>query len=100
MHSLHAEQSYPSFPSDIHVAQLTRVSLSKLQGNNKGEHELLLTSCRTSGFFFLDLRGAPEGEELLQVKENMLALGATLLNQKEEEKMKHTLGEGTTHGYA
>lgn len=91
---------YPPFPSNLPRAKLERVSFSKLLETDKDEAELLLSTCRTSGFFFLDLQGTPIGEELLQMKDAMFGLGAGLLNQKEDEKMKYVLREGTTHGSA
>ena len=93
------ETSYPPFPANIPLAKLSRISLLKLLRTDRDESERLLSSCRTSGFFFLDLRGVPDGEALLKMKADMFGLGATLLNQEREEKMKYVLREGTTHGY-
>ena len=91
---------YPPFPSNIPLAKLERISFSRLLERDRNESELLLSTCRTSGFFFLDLQGTPIGEELLQMKEAMFGLGAGLLIQKEDEKVKYVLREGTTHGSA
>ena len=92
-------QSCPPFPSNIPLAKLRCISLSNLLINDKDELDSLLTSCRVSGFFFLDLRGVAEGEALLRMNIDMFNLGAALLNQEKEEKMRYALQEGTTHGY-
>ncbi|MCJ1250985.1 hypothetical protein MMC30_008215 [Trapelia coarctata] len=80
---------YPDFPSDVATANLPRISLGKLTGNDDSESSKLFQACKTSGFFLLDLSGSSEGETALKDAEAVFDLGQEILDLKQEELMKY-----------
>lgn len=97
--SYYWDQSLPTFPSDVPIARLGKVHLQRLQSANEDESQKLFESCRTTGFFLLDLQGSPEGTELLRDVEQMFKLGRPLFGLDTDTKMKYAKRKGTTYGY-
>ncbi|TVY73201.1 Oxidoreductase vrtI, partial [Lachnellula suecica] len=79
---------YPPFPSTLPVAKVPLISFSKLQRNDKNESDALFHSCRTLGFFLLDLKNSTEGEAFLKKAEKMFDMteGVNALPQDELAK--------------
>jgi hypothetical protein len=89
----------PPFPSDIPTAPLHRLSLSKLR-NDTIESDRLFSSCKDLGFFYLDLRGDPKGEELLSESNKLFALGPQLYDLGRDELQKYDYkDQGSYMGY-
>ena len=84
-------QLYPPFPSDIKpVAELDTFSLARLQAGDSAERARLFETCKTRGFFYLDLTSTPvaslpeDAEAIGQLSEQVFRLSM-------EEKMKYKL---------
>lgn len=65
---------YPAFGEDIPSALSPRISLKKLAANDVDECSALFASCRSLGFFLLDLSSDQTGEALVQDIDNLLDL--------------------------
>jgi hypothetical protein len=62
---------YPSFPSDISVAELPHLSYAKLLAHDQSESDALFQACRAMGFFVLDFQGCTAGEAFPKNAETM-----------------------------
>ena len=80
---------YPPFPTDVPVADLRRLSFSKLLANEDSESEQLFQSCRETGFFLVDLRGTSEGEVMLKHAETAFQLNEKIFELEQEELNEH-----------
>jgi isopenicillin N synthase-like dioxygenase len=89
----------PSFPSDVLVAKLNKISLDKLLASDKAQSAILFESCRTSGFFLLDLKGSREGEEMLGYVDRLFGIAEELYKMPMEDKQQYALRPGTAFGY-
>ncbi|KXH62212.1 hypothetical protein CSAL01_10597 [Colletotrichum salicis] len=58
-------ENIPPFPNDIPTASIASVSLAGLRAKDGTTAQNLLKACQTLGFFLLDLREDPVGEELV-----------------------------------
>lgn len=79
---------YPPFPEDVALADVPRLSLSKLLENDILESERLFRACREIGFFLLDLTGSRAGESMLDYTEKVFDLGQKIFGLGQEELMK------------
>ena len=77
------------FPDDVPTAPLVTISLSKLIAPDDAEHARLLSAAKSLGFFYLDMRGSPEGERLLREADSMFTLMKQFFALPEEEKMQY-----------
>lgn len=91
-------QSYPKFPSDVPTAKLSKLHLQKLQSANEEESQKLFKSCRTLGFFLLDLQGSLEGDTMLSDVGKMFKLAGQLFSLETDTKMKYGMRNGTAYG--
>ena len=82
---------YPSFPTDVPVADLRCFSFSKLLADEESESERLFQSCRETGFFLVDLRGTSEGETMLKHAEIAFDLNKKIFELDQEELNKHAI---------
>jgi isopenicillin N synthase-like dioxygenase len=80
---------YPTFPSDISVAKLPRLSFAKLLVHEENESNALFEACRAMGFFLLDFQGCVEGEEFLKKAETMFGLNEQVNAMDVDELMKY-----------
>lgn len=71
--------NYPAFPSDIPLANIPKISLSKLTSGDKYEGDSLFEACREYGFFLLELNSLPEGQELLKDANNLFDVAQATL---------------------
>lgn len=90
--------TYPPFPCDVPTAQLSKVSLRKLLSADRAESDALYESCKTSGFFLLDLTATPQGEELLQDVVKAFDVAKALFDLGVEEKMVYAMKPGRAYG--
>jgi hypothetical protein len=89
----------PPFPSDIPIAPLHRLVLSKLR-TDPAESQRLFSSSKDLGFFYLDLRRDEEGEVLLSEAERLFGLAPALYNLGREELQKYNYtAQGSYMGY-
>jgi hypothetical protein len=80
---------YPKFPSDISVAKLPILSLSKLLSNDKEESDALFEASCAFGFFLIDLSDDSSGEEFLKNAESMFDINEEVHNLSTDELMKY-----------
>jgi len=78
----------PPFPTNIPTAPLHRLSLSRLRSSTS-ESERLFSSCKDLGFFYLDLRGDVQGENLLKDADKLFSLAPKLYDLGREELVKY-----------
>ena len=91
----------PPFPDDVPTAPLLRISLQKLLENGPGESERLFMACKQLGFFYLDLRGTPEGESIIQDADQILSVGSDVFDLSLEEKENYDFSDQKSYfGYA
>ena len=76
----------PKFPAGLKEAPILRISLGKLLAKDPSESDRLFEACRTYGFFYMDLTGCPQGEELLRQSEDILNLSKAAFALPFEEK--------------
>ncbi|KZT61835.1 putative 1-aminocyclopropane-1-carboxylate oxidase [Calocera cornea HHB12733] len=85
----HTFSTFPPFPDDVVTAPLVTLSLAKLQSAPAltNPESLALFDCAKSlGFFYLDMRGSPEGETLLDGAERLHELEKKFFDLSEEER--------------
>jgi isopenicillin N synthase-like dioxygenase len=80
---------YPPFPSDVPVAELAHLSLSKLLENDSVESQRLFEASKKDGLFLLNLKGCDEGEVMIKHTENAFVLNEKLFALGPEELRKH-----------
>jgi isopenicillin N synthase-like dioxygenase len=89
----------PAFPSDISIAPLHRISLCQLRTSPE-ESQRLFDSCKDLGFFYLDLRGDPDGEELFSEANQFFDLAPKLYDLGRNELQKYDYrDQGSYTGY-
>jgi isopenicillin N synthase-like dioxygenase len=89
----------PPFPSDIPIAPLHRLVLSKLRAD-PAESERLFSASKDLGFFYLDLRQDDEGETLLAEAERLFRLEPAFYDLGREELEKYNYkSQGSYMGY-
>jgi isopenicillin N synthase-like dioxygenase len=85
-----AGSALPPFPDDVPIAPLVTISLCKLaESASPIEHEPLFSAAKALGFFYLDVRGTPEGRHLLQQADEMFDLMNEFFSLPLEEKAKY-----------
>ena len=91
---------YPPFPDNVVVADLPRVSLTKLQQHDVDESARLFQACTEIGFFLLDLTGSSTGETMLDDAGNSFALSQEIFDLEQEELGKYPfIPKNGLHGY-
>jgi hypothetical protein len=79
----------PPFPSDIEVAKLQPISYSKLLDGDEIESKAMFQACRESGFFLLDFRHSPIGEDFLSKAASMFDLNSKIHTLEVDELMEY-----------
>jgi hypothetical protein len=69
----------PEFPPAVPVANLPVLSLEKIGEHDAYEEKKLFDACQEYGFFLLDLKASPTGNDLLCNAEHMFDLIAATL---------------------
>lgn len=87
---------YPAdFPPDALTVPLEKISLSRLINGDKDEADRLFHTCRTVGFFYLDMLDHALGRQLWRIACNLHQLGREKFSTTPvEEKMKYKSREG------
>jgi isopenicillin N synthase-like dioxygenase len=79
--------SSPPFPS-IPTCPVNTISLANLR-KSPAESEKFFQACKDLGFFYLDLRGDPEGEVMLKEASDLFEFSPKLFDLGKEELMKY-----------
>lgn len=91
--------SIPPFPSNVPTAPLLRLSLSKLINNDVDQSARFFQVCKDLGFFYLDLRGVKEGEQILADAEKLFEVAEKVFDLDVEEKTQYDFSaEGSYFG--
>ncbi|KUJ10120.1 oxidoreductase [Mollisia scopiformis] len=80
----------PPFPEDIPIARLSILSLERLLAHDVKESAQLFESCKSDGFFLLDLRCNSIGEILIETVEILFEVNKALFEEGPEELKKFT----------
>lgn len=80
---------YPTFPKDVPVAELPRVSLASLVAGDDAESAQLFRACKETGFVLVDLRGSGEGETMLKDAEAAFDLSEMIFDTDQAELMRY-----------
>jgi isopenicillin N synthase-like dioxygenase len=86
----------PPFPTNLTLAPIAIVSYHKLLRGDRDEAEHVLEAVKTYGFFYLDLRGTPEGETLLAESEQLHAVAKDAFDVPTDEKLQYALQRGVS----
>ena len=86
---------HPPFPPDLPVAPLNKNSLHKLLSGDAAESEAVFESCKTLGFFLIDLRDSSEGAEVLNDVDGMFEVGKNLFDIDLDKKLNFVVKDGT-----
>ncbi|KAI9877537.1 MAG: hypothetical protein M1830_003618 [Pleopsidium flavum] len=90
----------PPFPDDAPTAPLLRLSLQKLLSGDEVESERFFSACKDIGFFYLDLRGVPEGDSILEDADQLFDVGEQFFDLSVEEKTSYDFSEKKSYfGY-
>ncbi|PQE32431.1 2OG-Fe(II) oxygenase family protein [Rutstroemia sp. NJR-2017a WRK4] len=89
----------PAWPADVPTAFLNKISLAKLLEGDEIESGALYASCKSSGFFLLDLKGCQDGDLLWKESEALFGLAEEMCDIPYEQKMQYALRPGTAFGY-
>jgi hypothetical protein len=88
----------PAWPVDVPTALLNKISLAELLEGDEMESAALYASCKSSGFFLLDLKGCQDGDVLCKKSETIFGLAKNMCDMPYEQKMQYALRPGTAFG--
>ena len=95
----HKFPNLPPFPNNVPIAPLHRLSLTALRSSPE-ESLRLFQASKDLGFFYLDLRGDPEGEELLRTADHFFEFAPKFYELSREELQKYDYkSKGSYMGY-
>jgi len=78
------------FPEDVPIAQLEKISLCKLFNGDEAEAERIFNTCKTTGFFYLDLLDHAIGRQIWRSACNIGRFGQDRFSAiSMEEKLKY-----------
>ncbi|KAF2016805.1 Clavaminate synthase-like protein [Aaosphaeria arxii CBS 175.79] len=91
-----AKVFYPAeFPPDVPTIALAKFSLALLLNNDKDEAQRLFNTCRTTGFFYLDMLDHPTGRRLWRSACNLHQIGRERFRDTPiEKKMEYKTRPG------
>lgn len=81
---------YPPFPDDVPSVSLETYSLAELQKGDKELEDRLFETCKTRGFFYLDLNGS-QASSMQQDCDDIARLAEKVFQLPEEEKDKYPM---------
>lgn len=73
-------RQWPEFPSNVLVADMSRISFKNLQSSDSNESARMFEACRNQGHFLLDLRDSNDGETLSSEAGSMMDVGRETLD--------------------
>jgi len=90
--------NYPPIPPGLPSVTLKTISLSELESGEQAEEDRLFLTCKTQGFFYLDLTGS-HGASLIGDTEKLARLAEEVFKLPLDEKEKYLPGK-TIFGFA
>ena len=93
--------SLPPFPKDIPTADVPKFSLAKLSSGDSTYARKLFETCRTTGFFLLDMSGDETGDNMIKEIGDMFDITNDVfdLDTKEKSKYAQDIANGDFNGY-
>lgn len=90
-------EAIPSFPDDVPVAPMYTVSLAQLHAQDASAASNVLHACQELGFFLLDLRHDPLGEDVIREVDALFTAGKDIMNLPDEikEQFQHDFPKST-----
>lgn len=86
------------FPESEDSIELDCLSLAKVLKNDTTEMTTLISSCKSLGFFLLDMTDSQEGKAIFQDAVALFKLASQIFDQELEEKQKYAMLNGTVLG--
>lgn len=90
--------TYPPFPDDVPSVSLETYSLAELEEGDEKLGDRLFETCKTRGFFYLDLNGS-RASSMQQDCDDIARLAETVFQLPQEEKEKYPMKD-SIFGYA
>lgn len=81
---------YPPFPDDVPSVSLETYSLAALQKGDRELEDRLFETCKTRGFFYLDLNGS-QASSMQQDCDDIARLAEKVFQLPQEEKDKYPM---------
>ena len=93
--------SLPPFPKDVPTADVPKFSLAKLSTADSTYARKLFETCRTTGFFLLEMGGDETGDEMIKEIDAMFDITNDVfdLDIKEKSKYEQDMAKGDFNGY-
>ena len=93
--------SLPPFPKDILTADVPKFSLAKLSSGDSTYARKLFETCRTTGFFLLEMGGEETGDNMIKEIDAMFDITNAVfdLDIKEKSKYLQDIANGDFNGY-
>ena len=93
--------SLPPFPKDVPTANVPKFSLSKLSSGEYTYARELFETCRTTGFFLLEMGGEETGDNMIKEIDAMFDISNNIfdLDIKEKRKYAQDFSKGNFNGY-
>ena len=93
--------SLPPFPKDVPTADVPKFSLAKLSSGDSTYARRLFETCRTTGFFLLEMGGEETGDKMIRDIDAMFDISNDIfdLDVKEKSKYAQDLARGDFNGY-
>ena len=93
--------SLPPFPKDIPTADVPKFSLAKLSSGDSTYARKLFETCRTTGFFLLEMGGDESGDDMIKDIDAMFNITNNIfdLDIKEKSKYAQDVANGDYNGY-
>ncbi|KAF2097990.1 Clavaminate synthase-like protein [Rhizodiscina lignyota] len=89
-----------AFPEDVKTAPLVTLKLDRLIQSDVQEQARLYEASKALGFFYLDLRGCPEGESLLASADILFNVAKDVFELPVEKKLTYDFAaQGKYFGY-
>lgn len=88
---------YAPFPTGIDSLRLETFSLARLENGDEALEEKLFETCKTRGFFYLDMRDS-QHSSLVEIGEAVVRIGEEVFKLPLEEKQKYTGGLMPVYG--
>lgn len=80
--------SYPPFPDDVPSISLETFSLAELEKGDPAQQDKLFETCKTRGFFYLDLNGS-KASSMQADCDDIARLAEKVFQLPQEEKDKY-----------
>lgn len=86
----------PPFPENVSIADVPKFSLSGLSSGDSTYARKVFETCRTTGFFLLDMGGEETGDNIIKEIDAIFDISHNIFDLEVEEKRKY--GQDTSHG--